>query len=84
MYEVENGRPRNPAGRTGLVGRGLLGHWDPNHAADPILTRWKKDNKGNSYPSCFWEKHSAICSHQTEGLWRMGHPRGHGGSGRED
>lgn len=47
MYEVENGRPRNPAGRTGLVGRGLLGHWGPNHAADPILTRWKKDNKGN-------------------------------------
>lgn len=25
LYEVENGRPRNPAGRTGLVGRGLLG-----------------------------------------------------------
>uniref|UniRef100_A0A452Q9U9 Nudix hydrolase domain-containing protein n=1 Tax=Ursus americanus TaxID=9643 RepID=A0A452Q9U9_URSAM len=36
----------NPAGRTGLVGRGLLGRWGPNHAADPILTRWKKDSKG--------------------------------------
>ncbi|XP_045665928.1 ADP-ribose pyrophosphatase, mitochondrial-like [Ursus americanus] len=46
LYEVENGRPRNPAGRTGLVGRGLLGRWGPNHAADPILTRWKKDSKG--------------------------------------
>uniref|UniRef100_A0A8C5Z1E0 Nudix hydrolase 9 n=1 Tax=Marmota marmota marmota TaxID=9994 RepID=A0A8C5Z1E0_MARMA len=32
LYEIENGRPRNPAGRTGLVGRGLLGRWGPNHA----------------------------------------------------
>ncbi|XP_029411179.1 ADP-ribose pyrophosphatase, mitochondrial isoform X2 [Nannospalax galili] len=47
LYEIENGRPRNPAGRTGLVGRGLLGRWGPNHAADPIITRWKKDNSGN-------------------------------------
>ncbi|KAM9033166.1 ADP-ribose pyrophosphatase, mitochondrial-like isoform X1 [Sarcophilus harrisii] len=46
-YEIENGRPRNPAGRTGLVGRGLLGRWGPNHAADPIITRWKRDNHGN-------------------------------------
>ncbi|KAL4843545.1 hypothetical protein H8958_015669 [Nasalis larvatus] len=47
LYEIENGRPRNPAGRTGLVGRGLLGRWGPNHAADPIITRWKKDSSGN-------------------------------------
>ncbi|KAF5926690.1 hypothetical protein HPG69_001319 [Diceros bicornis minor] len=47
LYEIENGRPRNPAGRTGLVGRGLLGRWGPNHAADPIITRWKKDRRGN-------------------------------------
>ncbi|XP_067413246.1 ADP-ribose pyrophosphatase, mitochondrial isoform X2 [Emydura macquarii macquarii] len=47
LYEVENGRPRNPAGRTGLVGRGLLGRWGPNHAADPIITRWKRDSSGN-------------------------------------
>ncbi|KAK1345756.1 hypothetical protein QTO34_008220 [Cnephaeus nilssonii] len=46
-YEIENGRPRNPAGRTGLVGRGLLGRWGPNHAADPIITRWKRDKSGN-------------------------------------
>ncbi|XP_006727100.1 ADP-ribose pyrophosphatase, mitochondrial isoform X2 [Leptonychotes weddellii] len=38
---------RNPAGRTGLVGRGLLGRWGPNHAADPIITRWKRDGSGN-------------------------------------
>lgn len=26
-------------GRTGLTGRGLLGRYGPNHAADPIVTR---------------------------------------------
>ena len=30
---------RNPVGRTGMIGRGLLGKWGPNHAADPIVTR---------------------------------------------
>ncbi|XP_036751818.2 ADP-ribose pyrophosphatase, mitochondrial isoform X3 [Manis pentadactyla] len=50
LYEIENGRPRNPAGRTGLVGRGLLGRWGPNHAADPIITRWKRDRCGNKVP----------------------------------
>ena len=33
------GAPLNPHGRTGLRGRGLLGQWGPNHAADPIVTR---------------------------------------------
>ena len=23
-----------------MVGRGLLGRWGPNHAADPIVTRY--------------------------------------------
>jgi len=46
MYEIKNGYPLNPCGRTGLVGRGVLGRWGPNHAADPIVTRWKKsENK---------------------------------------
>lgn len=46
-YEIKDNRPLNPKGRTGLKGRGLLGKWGPNHAADPIVTRWKlnKDNK---------------------------------------
>eukprot|EP00325_Prymnesiales_sp_UTEX-LB-985_P002783 CAMPEP_0174705770 /NCGR_PEP_ID=MMETSP1094-20130205/8869_1 /TAXON_ID=156173 /ORGANISM="Chrysochromulina brevifilum, Strain UTEX LB 985" /LENGTH=1050 /DNA_ID=CAMNT_0015903971 /DNA_START=465 /DNA_END=3614 /DNA_ORIENTATION=+ len=35
----EHGAPQNPVGRTGLKGRGLLGKWGPNHAADPIVTR---------------------------------------------
>ena len=30
---------RNPVGRTGMIGRGLLGRWGPNHAADPVVTR---------------------------------------------
>uniref|UniRef100_A0A8C3TQ30 ADP-ribose pyrophosphatase, mitochondrial n=1 Tax=Catharus ustulatus TaxID=91951 RepID=A0A8C3TQ30_CATUS len=47
LYVVENGRPRNPVGRTGLTGRGLLGRWGPNHAADPVVTRWKRDGSGN-------------------------------------
>uniref|UniRef100_V9L179 ADP-ribose pyrophosphatase, mitochondrial n=1 Tax=Callorhinchus milii TaxID=7868 RepID=V9L179_CALMI len=42
-YSVINGFPRNPFGRTGLSGRGLLGRWGPNHATDPIVTRWKKE-----------------------------------------
>lgn len=29
-----------------MIGRGLLGRWGPNHAADPIVTRWKRDNAG--------------------------------------
>jgi len=33
------GRPLNPVGRTGMAGRGLLGRWGANHAADPIITR---------------------------------------------
>lgn len=32
------GRALNPAGRTGVAGRGLLGKWGPNYAADPIIT----------------------------------------------
>lgn len=41
LYTVQNKRPLNPEGRTGLKGRGVLGRWGPNHAADPIVTRWK-------------------------------------------
>ena len=33
------GRPLNIRGRTGLQGRGILGRWGPNHAADPVVTR---------------------------------------------
>ncbi|XP_072298647.1 ADP-ribose pyrophosphatase, mitochondrial [Eucyclogobius newberryi] len=46
IYRVEGGKPLNPRGRTGVTGRGLLGRWGPNHAADPIVTRWKVGAKG--------------------------------------
>lgn len=42
-YKVVDNFPLNPVGRTGLKGRGLLGKWGPNHAADPIVTKWKRD-----------------------------------------
>ncbi|GFT25672.1 ADP-ribose pyrophosphatase, mitochondrial [Nephila pilipes] len=38
-YDVVNGFPLNPKGRTGLTGRGLLDRWGPNHAVDAIVTR---------------------------------------------
>ncbi|KAF4521174.1 hypothetical protein B566_EDAN010636 [Ephemera danica] len=47
VYDIgTDGRPLNPSGRTGLRGRGCLGRWGPNHAADPIVTRWKRDESG--------------------------------------
>jgi len=46
-YKVQNGMPLNIRGRTGLSGRGILGRYGPNHAADPIVTRWKRDERGN-------------------------------------
>lgn len=39
----EQGMPLNPRGRTGLKGRGLLGKWGANYAADPIVTRVNPD-----------------------------------------
>jgi len=33
----------NPCGRTGIKGQGVLGRFGPNHAADPVVTRWKRD-----------------------------------------
>jgi ADP-ribose pyrophosphatase len=45
--EPETSRPINPKGRTGMTGRGLLGRYGPNHAADPIVTRFARDSAGN-------------------------------------
>lgn len=39
------GYPLNPIGRTGLKGRGTLGNWGPNHAADPVVCRANPQNK---------------------------------------
>ncbi|XP_031631486.1 ADP-ribose pyrophosphatase, mitochondrial [Contarinia nasturtii] len=45
-YEIRDKYPLNVAGRTGVAGRGLLGRWGVNHAADPIVTKWKRSNDG--------------------------------------
>ncbi|CAL8098546.1 unnamed protein product [Calicophoron daubneyi] len=46
-YQIDaEGLPLNPRGRTGIRGRGALGRWGPNHAADPIVTRWKTNENG--------------------------------------
>lgn len=46
QYKIVNSYPQNPIGRTGIVGRGVLGRWGPNHAADPVVTRWKRLQNG--------------------------------------
>ncbi|XP_078332506.1 transient receptor potential cation channel subfamily M member-like 2 isoform X3 [Crassostrea virginica] len=46
-YQVQDGLPLNPAGRTGLIGRGLLGRYGPNHCGDPVVTRWKRNEDGD-------------------------------------
>ena len=43
--QVVDGRPLNIRGRTGLKGRGILGRYGPNHAADPIVTRWAQNSE---------------------------------------
>ena len=48
VYSISTlGRPLNILGRTGVSGRGVLGRWGPNHAADPIVTRWKRSEGGD-------------------------------------
>jgi|CXWL01.1.fsa_nt_gi ADP-ribose pyrophosphatase len=42
----EKGYPLNPRGRTGIKGRGLLGKWGANFAADNIITRPSADGEG--------------------------------------
>ena len=44
-YQLVYGTPLNPRGRTGLKGRGQLNRWGPNHTAEPIVTRWARDNR---------------------------------------
>lgn len=56
-YQIESKFPLNPFGRTGIKGRGILGRFGVNHAADPIVSTWKRDenkeiviNKKSSKP----------------------------------
>jgi len=38
-----DGAPKNPAGRTGLEGRGALFYFGPNVATDYVITRYKRN-----------------------------------------
>jgi ADP-ribose pyrophosphatase len=46
QFDKSTHRPINPRGRTGITGRGRLGRFGPNHAADPIVSRFKRDANG--------------------------------------
>ncbi|KAL5255510.1 hypothetical protein ACHWQZ_G010918 [Mnemiopsis leidyi] len=46
VYNVVDGIPQNPKGRTGIIGRGCLKRWGPNHAADTVVTRWHRNKHG--------------------------------------
>jgi len=43
LQYTKTGLPLNPKGRAGIAGRGLLGKWGPNFAADPVVTRVNPD-----------------------------------------
>ncbi|KOB63883.1 ADP-ribose pyrophosphatase, mitochondrial, partial [Operophtera brumata] len=45
-YKIQNGYPLNPVGRTGIVGRGVLRRWGPNHGADAIFIAIKRGDTG--------------------------------------
>ncbi|XP_060065040.1 transient receptor potential cation channel subfamily M member-like 2 [Ylistrum balloti] len=45
-YKVVGRIPRNPIGRTGVIGRGCLAVWGPNHEKRLIITRWAADAAG--------------------------------------
>lgn len=40
ILDYDYSGPLNPKGYTGMIGRGLLGCYGPNYAADPIVTRF--------------------------------------------
>lgn len=46
LLDGKTGAPRNPRGNVGLDGRGLLGKWAANMAADPIVTAYNPDVPG--------------------------------------
>jgi len=54
----KDGYPLNIGGRTGISGRGSLGNWGPNHAADPVVARvtTKKDGKRVLQFALIWRK----------------------------
>ena len=62
----EGAYPLNPRGRTGMCGRGVLGRWGANHAADPIVTRWDP-----SYPDGARLQVAAVLRKDLDGVWAL-------------
>ncbi|KAG8432778.1 hypothetical protein GDO86_017135 [Hymenochirus boettgeri] len=46
-YDVKDGLPLNPNGRTGLKGRGCLCWFGPNHSMHIVITVWKINKDGS-------------------------------------
>jgi len=69
----ESGRPLNPCGRTGMTGRGRLGRWGPNKAADPIVTRWKRDDDSNILCDIYGKKvlQFVLIKRKDNGEWAL-------------
>jgi len=43
-YKDDDGKPRNPRGRTGIAGRGLLGLWGANLSVAALVVRTNQDS----------------------------------------
>lgn len=56
LAKDSDGRVLNPAGRTGLAGRGLLGKWGPNSVCDAVVTRWNPDCPNVLQVACMQRK----------------------------
>ena len=56
-YEVIDKMPRNIFGRTGIIGRGLLGRFGVNHAADPIVSLDKLKHQLNMNCQLFYVRY---------------------------
>lgn len=46
--DPNTGAPLNPMGRTGLLGKGLLPRWGPNHSVAIVVTRWSRNPKSGT------------------------------------
>uniref|UniRef100_A0A674A8W2 Transient receptor potential cation channel, subfamily M, member 2 n=1 Tax=Salmo trutta TaxID=8032 RepID=A0A674A8W2_SALTR len=65
---------RNPAGRTGMKGRGSLTCLGPNLIVDPVLTRYEApqiDNNLSCVPNALWALVNSSALHLTRTLWAL-------------
>ena len=61
-----NNKPRNPVGRTGMIERGLLGKYGPNHACDAAVTRIRP---GSNLLRTTYTRLTATGWRQSHGTW---------------